>query len=137
MYWGIFYYPITLEWYNGFMNKVDLVRLLIADVSIPSQIFSDEQLEGFLEIHEQNIKRAAASAIRAIAIDEALLRDIKTDDLQVTGSSVASALRNIAAQLDMQADADDRRDAEEFFMVVFPEQYEVPELHQRPWEWGF
>lgn len=118
------------------MEKVELVRILIADVNVTSQAFSDEQIEGFLEIHNGSIKRAAASAIRAIAIDEALMRDIKTDDLQVTGSTVAIALRNIADKLDAQADKDDLNEADEFFMITYPKQYEVPELHQRPWEWG-
>lgn len=113
------------------MTPVAKVRLLIAQVADSESIFTDEQLEGYLEIYSGNIFRAAASAIRAIAIDEALMRDVKTDDLQVTGSSTARVLREIADKLDAQADKDEVTDSNDFFEIVYPSQYPVPELHAR------
>lgn len=113
------------------MNNVDKVKLLIAAVDVNFPIFTNEQYEAFLEMHNDDIHRAAASALRAVAIDEALLRDIKTDDLQVTSSTIARTLLDAAKALDARADAQDALESSELFEIVNGPQYCVPELHPR------
>jgi hypothetical protein len=117
------------------MNDIGKVRLLIAEVDTANEKFTDAQIEAYLEIHNGNLFRAAASAVRAIAIDEALLRDVKTDDLQVTSSTVAKALNDIALRLEAQADDYEMRESQDVFELVFPHQLgsTKPELHTRWW----
>ena len=102
------------------MNEIEKVRILIAEMDSANQIFTDDQIQGFLEIHDGNIHRAAASALRAIAIDEALLRDIKTDDISVTSSATSRELRTIADKLDDRADKIEKSQGNEYFDMVYP-----------------
>lgn len=94
-------------------TPVGQVRLLIPDMEllpIPgepgqfSRLFEDEEIEQYLALNGQNVKRAAASAILTIANSEAMiLRTIKTEDLQTDGSKVAAQLRVNAADLRRQS----------------------------------
>ena len=86
---------------------IDQVRLLIADVGT-EQILTDGQVGGFLDLNDANVRRAAADALDAIAISEALVsKVIRTQDLATDGSKVAATLQARAAQLRLQADAAD------------------------------
>lgn len=96
---------------------VGSVRLLISDVTEPP-IFSDEEIKAFLALRKDNVTRAAASALMAIANNEALLlKYVRTDDLTIDGVKGATELRLQARQLENQADADDA----EFFMIEYPD----------------
>lgn len=90
------------------MADVDTVRLLIADIDLQNQLFTDAHLQTFLDLEAANIKRAAAQALDAIASSEVLVsKVIRTQDLSTDGAKVADALRQHAASLRTQADEDD------------------------------
>lgn len=96
------------------------VRLLIADLDEgENQIFTDDQLEGFLSITSQSVKRSAADALDAIATSEALIsKVITTQDRSSDGRAVADALRKHSAALrDRAKEEEDAEDAEPFFMA--------------------
>lgn len=100
--------------------SVEQVRLLIPDVVEEDYIFTDEQIQGYLDIARGgSVLRAAALAVRAIANNQVLLlKVIRTDDLQTNGAQVADALRKSANDLEARADGADDADAEDFFMVA-------------------
>lgn len=67
--------------------------------------YSDAAIGGLLTVYDNNVKRAAAQALRTIASSQALLlRKWSADDLSVDGAAVAEALRKLAKDLDDQAD---------------------------------
>ena len=89
------------------MKPITLVRSLYGDLSEDENgnyLFSDETVEGWLELTGNNPYAAAANACRALAVDQAyLLKVVRTDDLQVNGAVVAAELRLTAENLDAQA----------------------------------
>ncbi len=93
-----------------YSSPVGQVRLLIPDVEEledprdlrrPAEyIFSDEQIKAYLAIEGGSVKRAAASALAAIAASEVLiLKVIKTDDKVTDGAKVGAELRARAKML--------------------------------------
>lgn len=101
-------------------TPVGQIRLLIADVDTgENQIFSDDQLEGYLSITHQSVKRAAADALDAIASSEALTsKVIQTQDRSVDGSKTADALRKHANALRARAkEEEDAIEDDPFFMA--------------------
>lgn len=90
------------------------VRLLISDVGGTGGtdfIFSDAEIDAFLEI-EGGVLRAAALALRTIAGNETQVsKRIKFLELSTDGPAVAESLRKLAADLDAKADAADDDDA--------------------------
>lgn len=103
-----------------FDEPLGKVRLLIADLDEVAPILTDEHIEGYLGLNAENIHRAAADALDAIATTESLLsKAIRTQDLQTDGPKVATDLRKRATQLRAKADADDAAAADEpFFEIV-------------------
>lgn len=95
----------------------------------PSYIFSDDELQSFvddqtdyglLETRIWHIRRAAASAMIALANDENLImKKIVTEDLETDGPAVADKLLKAAALAYGRADAEEGlSNAEEIFLVV-------------------
>ena len=111
-----------------YTTPIGQVRLLSTDVSEPF-IFEDDAVTAFLELTSGNIKRSAAFALLAIASDEVLVgKVLRTDDLQVSSHLVAEQLRKQARDLNDQADADDTRNLNDDFRVVFGDRHPfVPE----------
>ena len=81
--------------------SVEQVRHLIPDFeevdwrddNTPSTLFPDEVIQTYLDVNDGNVKRAAATAMRALAVSEAVIsKVIKTEDLQTDGAKVARAL---------------------------------------------
>lgn len=109
-----------------FTDPVMQVRLLIADLDNTNQVLTDEQIGGYLSLEGDDVKRAAATALDAIASSEALVsKVIKTQDLSTDGPATAKALREHAASLRDQAE----NDGEGFFDIVdFQEFPSGPEL---------
>lgn len=105
------------------------VRLLISDVdvgTIENQIFQDDEIAAFLTLRDQSVFRAAATALRAIAGNEALVQKaLRTIDLQTDGPSVADALRRLADSYEATADEHEGTDAgfEVAEMVITRQQY--------------
>lgn len=106
-------------------------RLLSADLDEASPLLSDEILEGYLALHDDNPYRAAAEALDAMATSETLLsKKIRTQDLQTDGPAVAADLRKRAYWLRNQADTADRDAEQGFFEIVSPSEY--AEAAERP-----
>lgn len=102
-------------------TPIGQVRLLVPDTAEPF-VFTDEEIQAYLSISKDNIKRAAANALDAIASSTVmLLKLVKTDDLTVDGPAVGKELRLRARALRDEADADDLEDAmSEGFQIINP-----------------
>lgn len=102
------------------MTLIEQVRALIPDVTEP-YVFSDAEIQTYLDVAVDNPLRAAAFAIEANAsvIAENYI-SVRTDDLAVNGSSAAEALLRRAKALRAEADRIDITDAADLFTVVFP-----------------
>ena len=112
-----------------YSTAIGQVRLLIPDTEVldnlvdssePSEyIFSDNQIQAFLSLYNDNIKRAAAAAKLALATSETLIsKVIKTDDLSTDGAKLGAELRAQAEMLKKEADEDDTSDS--FTIVEYP-----------------
>lgn len=98
------------------------VRVLIPDLDSSNRIFTDAQINSFLSVANNNVLRAAAFAVDAVATNEALLiKKMSTDDLHTDGPAAADALRKHSAALRAEADRVDREDADSAFQLVFSE----------------
>ena len=103
------------------------VRLLIpdSDVTAGVVVFQDADIDAFLELEGDNVRRAAAQALDTIAASEALVQKvIKTMDVQTDGAKLAEALMKRAKALRDQAagldvDEDDQFAVAEFADPVF------------------
>lgn len=112
-----------------YSSLIRQVRLLMADVG-SVQYLDDDQVNGYLALNGDNVRRAAADALDAVATSEALVsKVIKTQDLATDGVKVADSLRAHADRLRGLADADDDRDV---FDVVYPPSGCRPELSDYP-----
>jgi hypothetical protein len=90
----------------------DVEQVDYSDTGIEEYMFSDAHLRGLYTIAigdgSAKIYRAAASALRALAVSEGLIQKvIRTEDLQTDGAKLASALLAGAKQLEDQATAAD------------------------------
>lgn len=97
------------------------VRLLITDVSDieADRLFTDAQLDAFLELNDDNVWRTAAKALVVIATSELLIsKVIRTQDKTTDGAKVSAELRALAATYEAKADAVDDAAVEGFFDVV-------------------
>lgn len=91
-----------------YSSPVGKIRLLIADLDPDAPLLADDVLEGYLSLNGENLYRAAADALDAMATSEVLIsRKIRTQDLSTDGPAVATALRQQAASLRAKADAED------------------------------
>lgn len=112
------------------MANAELVRSLYGDISPDDEgdyLFSDGTIEGWLELTDDNPYRCAAMACRALAADQNyLLKNIRTDDLTINGSAVATEFRQLADDLDKQADDFDRQKIGGFEVVDLGNPFPVP-----------
>lgn len=115
----------------NYSTALGQVRLLIPDVeqlddprdpeATPSYIFNDAQIQAFLVLYSDNVKRAAAQAKLVLATSEALINKvIKTYDFTTDGAKLGAELRAQAKMLQEEATQDDMVDSFETFMVVSP-----------------
>lgn len=133
-----------------FSSRIGQIRALIPDVEqvdysgegSAEYMFSDSHLAGLYAISTggdpARIYRAAASALRALAVSEGLIQKvIRTEDLQTDGAKLASALLAGAKQLEDRAEvAED--EAEAMVIVDFqplPQDRFPFSLHGFPTEW--
>lgn len=110
-----------------FTGDTGKVRLLIPDLTTEDStadttyLFSDDEINGLVALYNGSVRRAAAAALDALAVNEALLyRYVRTDDLTVDGTKGAEVLRKRAASLRAEADAEDALALEEAFQIVYP-----------------
>lgn len=101
------------------------VRLLIADTDDTELVLTDPMVESFLSMAGQNVKRAAAQALLAIAASESLKsKVIHTQDVQTDGAKLGAELRAQAKDLRAQADAEDVTTEDEAFFEIIPFGYQ-------------
>lgn len=107
--------------------SVQQVRDLIPDIEeidwnddgTPSFLFTDGQIQTYLSLNDNSVKRAVADAVEVLATSEAYIsKKIKTEDLETDGPAVANAMLNRARQLRQSADREDERDDMAFFQKV-------------------
>lgn len=87
------------------LYEFDTAPTLAAIVSVHYRftLLSDEQIEMFLELNEDNVRLAAADALDTIASSEALIQKrLKLLDLETDGPAVAKAMREHAKTLRAQ-----------------------------------
>jgi hypothetical protein len=100
------------------------VRMLTPDSSATSYVFEDDEIDAFLALEGNDVRRGAALALETLASNEALvLKVIKVLDLQTDGAKTADALLKRAALLRGQADTAEAAGGELFDwaeMVVDP-----------------
>jgi hypothetical protein len=106
-----------------YSTAIGQVRLLIPDTeqlgSPAAYIFSDPQIQAFLSLYSNNVKRAAAQAKSVLATSEALINKvIKTYDFQTDGAKLGAELRAQAADLRAEADRDDLDEASDTFLIA-------------------
>lgn len=113
------------------------VRLLIPDVDETNLLFTEEQIAAFLTVEGDVVKRAAAAALEAAAVNEALVsKVIRTQDLSTDGAKVAEALLKRARELRRQVDEDDPDSAGGLDIVDFVDPFTLPssgELAEESW----
>jgi hypothetical protein len=107
--------------------SVQQVRDMIPDIEEidwrddgnPSYLFTDSQIQTYLDLNNGKVKRAVADAVEALATSEAYIsKKIKTEDLETDGAAVANALLNRARQLRQSANDDEDRDDRSAFTLV-------------------
>lgn len=90
-----------------YADKVKLVRLLTGDKAADDCIFTDDEMESFLELSNGNVYYAAADALDAIAANAAYTLKVLTIlDVTTNGQATAEAIRASAVALRAKADAD-------------------------------
>lgn len=113
----------------NYATAIGQVRLLIPDteqldnlqdLSQPaSYIFNDAQIQAFLTLYSDNVKRAAAQAKLVLATSEALIQKvIKTADYTTDGAKLGAELRAQAKALQDEADKDDIMDSYDQLIIV-------------------
>ncbi|AIY17780.1 hypothetical protein GUY44_07125 [Pimelobacter simplex] len=119
-----------------YSSKVGKVRLLINDVDEGNLVFPDDQLEAFLALEHDSVKRAAAQAIDSQATNEALaLKVLKDHQVQTDGAKLADAMRRHADSLRKQAREDEDAEDDGFYFDVIDivgGNGSHPELTERP-----
>jgi hypothetical protein len=116
----------------NYATAIGQVRLLIPDteqldnLANPSvadaYIFDDYQIQAFLSLYANNVKRAAAQAKLVLATSESLINKvIRTADYTTDGAKLGAELRAQAKALQDEADKDDLADAYETSFIVVPQ----------------
>lgn len=114
-----------------YADKVKLVRLLTGDKVADDYIFTDDEMESFIELSSGNVYYAAADALDAIAANAAYTLKVLTIlDVTTNGQATAEAIRASAAALRAKADADAANT-----IVCGVANVVTPQLptHWRPW----
>lgn len=112
-----------------YSTAIGQVRLLIPDVeqldnladptADAAYIFSDSQIQAFLTLYADSVKRAAAQAKLVLATSESLINKvIRTADYTTDGAKLGAELRAQAADLRAEADKDDSEDSYEEISIV-------------------
>jgi hypothetical protein len=81
--------------------------MLVPDRAIDSYFFDDSEIDAFLTMEGDTVKKAAALALEIMASDEAYVQKaIRLMDLTTNGPATAAALMSRAKLLRDQADAE-------------------------------
>ena len=114
-----------------YATGIGQVRLLIPDTeqlenpadstADAEYIFDDHQIQAFLSLYSNNVKRAAAQAKLVLATSESLINKvIRTADYNTDGAKLGAELREQSKQLQAEADKDDLTESYEEGLIVVP-----------------
>lgn len=114
-------------------TDVGKVRLLLNDIATP-WVFTDADVQAFLDLEGGSVKRAAAQAIDSQATNEALASKVirDADGKSTDGAKLADAMRRHAAALRAQADVEDDAADSYFDLVPGVDSCRRPELTEWP-----
>ena len=102
-----------------FTTPTGQVRLLLSDVDLENEVFTDAEILAFLSIEGGSVKRAAAQAIDTQATNEALaVKVLKDHQVEADGAKLADAMRKHAASLREQALFDEQGEDDGFAFIV-------------------
>lgn len=104
------------------LRMIGLLRLNITDTAVEpaDQLFTDDQLELWLDAFNGSINRATHRALITMATSEVLVsKKIRTQDLSTDGPAVADSLMRLAATYKTQADEEDAGSGSWFDVVGF------------------
>ena len=94
------------------------LRNLLRDTGTPP-VFSDAQLTVLQDAYPDSIFRAAAAAIKSLALEYAAQdRSIATDDLRIDMKGRGKTLLEVADSFLADADAEDAGAANDFFQII-------------------
>jgi hypothetical protein len=89
-------------------TSIGKVRLLAIDSDSTYAVFEDDEIDAFLSMEGNNVKRAAAQALDTIASNDAFrVKKVKLLDVTADGVSVAEVLHKRSAMLRAQADKEE------------------------------
>lgn len=98
-------------------TDIGIIRLVVPDrvnTADEPAIFSDEEIQAFLDL-EDGVRRAAAACLETIASDQALvLKVMKVQNITTDGPKVSAELRSRAKDLRQQAHNDEADNGELF-----------------------
>ena len=81
-------------------TNIGKVRLNIPDTNVVDAIFTDDEIQSFLDQEQDNIFFAAADAVDTLATNQAYVLKVKTTgDLTFNGAAVSAELRARATAL--------------------------------------
>lgn len=107
------------------------VRLLATDTDTSNQIFSDAEVDAFLNLHGADVLYAAAEALDTIATNEALvLKVLSVMDVSTSGDRLAAALMARADKLRKQSDEHPATVIDYAEVISTPSQYRERLLNQ-------
>lgn len=90
-----------------FTTAIGQVRAHIGDTT-DDPILTDPEIQAMLDVAQDNVYAAIASALRRIATETALLmKYVRTDDMLVDGTKTADSLLKSAAEFEGRAKAYD------------------------------
>jgi hypothetical protein len=115
-----------------YATAIGQARLLIPDTeqldnpanaeASAEYLFNDSQIQAFLSLYSNNVKRAAAQAKLVLATSESLINKvIRTADYTTDGAKLGAELRAQAKQLQDEADKDDLADSYDDSFIVVPQ----------------
>ena len=123
-------------------SNVNKVRALYGDL-VPDEddnyLIDENTIALYLEVTDNNILRAAALAVRAISVNEVLLKSyLRTDDLTIDGVKGAAELRLMAKDFEARAQEQDNNEDSWGFDIAFPDDGGacLPEAAAAPAYWG-
>lgn len=104
---------------------------------VKQYIFTDDEIQEFLDIAEGSVLRGAAYAVGTMATSEAIIsKVIRTQDLTTNGAAVSDTLLKRADSLHDRADKQDLAAGVDFFQIVYPDHMRrPPELTEWPNRW--
>lgn len=88
-------------------TDIGKVRLLCRDTATATAVFTDEEIQSFLDMESSVVKLAAAQAMENAASNQSIVIKITSAlGFSVNGVAVAQDLRNAAAELRRQVEED-------------------------------